>query len=338
MLTQQMSMSGQFGSQIRAAVVQAAPVTFDREATLERVAHWTAKAASDGAQLVVFPEAFVSGYPRGLDFGAVIGARTAAGREDYRRYWSSSVDVPGPAVDVMAAIARQHRVMLVIGVIEREGGTLYCSVLFFAPDGAYLGKHRKLMPTASERLVWGYGDGSTLPVFDTPVGRIGAVICWENYMPLLRTHMYAQGVQIYCAPTADARDSWFASMQHIALEGRCFVLSANQFVRRRDFPTDYAIAGNPDPDTIVCRGGSMIVSPLGEILAGPEIEEETVLLATLDLDEVTRGKFDFDVVGHYARPDIFNLHVNTQRTTPVITNDGSGTPGPQHVSWSVAED
>ena len=167
-------------ARFKVAVVQAAPVAFDRERTLAKVHSLAAEAARDGARLVVFPEAFVSAYPRGLDFGAVVGSRTEEGREDFRRYWESSVEIPGPAVDSLARTARAHGVYLVVGVVERDGGTLYCTVVFFAPDGEYLGKHRKIMPTASERLVWGFGDGSTLPVFDTPLGKIGAVICWKT--------------------------------------------------------------------------------------------------------------------------------------------------------------
>src|SRR5215472_4303462 len=306
---------------IRAAVVQAAPIAFDRERTLEKVRALTVDAAAQGAQLVVFPEAFVSAYPRGLSFGAVVGDRTRAGREEFRRYSESAVEIPGPAVDTLAGIAAQCHVHLVIGVIERDGGTLYCTVLFFAPDGRYLGKHRKLMPTASERLIWGFGDGSTLPVFETPIGRVGAVICWENYMPLLRMTMYAKGIQLYCAPTADGRDSWIATMQHIALEGRCFVLSCNQFARRRDYPQDYHTSFGEDPETILSRGGSCIVNPLGQILVGPNYREECILTAQLDLADIARGKFDFDVVGHYARPDIFSLHVNEHTQFPVIHND-----------------
>jgi nitrilase len=203
-------------------------------------------------------------------------------------------------------------VYLVIGVIERDGGTLYCTVLFFAPEGRYLGKHRKLMPTASERLVWGFGDGSTLPVFATPFGRLGAVICWENYMPLLRMAMYAKGIQLYCAPTADGRDTWIATMQHIALEGRCFVLSCNQFARRSDYPEDYATLFGDDPRTVLSRGGSCIINPLGQVLAGPDFVGECILTADLDMGDIARGKYDFDVVGHYARPDVFRLHVNEQ--------------------------
>jgi nitrilase len=261
---------------VRAAVVQAAPVAFDLGATLMKVERLTAESAAGGADLVLFPEAFVSCYPRGLTFGATIGSRTPEGRAWFRRYWESSIDVPGPAVDRLAAIAGEHDVQLVIGVIERDGGTLYCTALFFSPSGEYMGKHRKLVPTAAERVVWGSGDGSTMPVFDTPIGRLGAVICWENYMPLLRTAMYAKGIQIWCAPTADPRDSWIASMQHIACEGRCFVLSAEQFVRRDDYPDDYPIEGDHEPDAVLCRGASVIVSPLGHILAGPELSGEAI--------------------------------------------------------------
>lgn len=308
---------------VRASVIQAAPVPFDRERTLEKVRALAADAAREGSQLLVFPEAFVSAYPKGLDFGARVGSRTPEGREDFRRYFESAVDVPGPAVDLLGAVARDHATYLVIGVIERDGGTLYCTVLFFGPDGRYMGKHRKLMPTAMERLVWGFGDGSTLPVFDTPLGRLGAVICWENYMPLLRTAMYAKGIQLYCAPTADDRDTWPSSMQHVALEGRCFVLSANQFTRRGDFPESYAAVQGNDPKTVISRGSSCIVSPSGKFLAGPNFEGEAILTAELDLADVVRGKFDFDVTGHYARPDVFRLLVN-EAPAPAVSFRGKG--------------
>lgn len=301
-----------------AAVVQAAPVPFDRDRTLEKLRDLAADAARRGARLAVFPEAFVSAYPKGLDFGARVGMRTREGREDFRRYFDSAVDVPGPAVDFLAQVAAESRLHLVVGVIEREIGTLYCTVLFFAPDGRYLGKHRKLMPTAMERLVWGFGDGSTLPVFDTPLGRLGAVICWENYMPLLRTAMYAKNIQLWCAPTADGRKTWIPTMQHVALEGRCFVFSCNQFTRRRDFPADYRAVQGDEPDTVISEGGSCIVSPLGEILAGPNYDGECILSAEIDLAEIARGKYDFDVVGHYARPDVFRLVVNERPQPPVV--------------------
>jgi nitrilase len=305
---------------VRAAVVQAASVAFGRERTLEKVERLTVEAAVQGAQLVVFPEAFVSGYPRGSSFGATVGDRTLEGREEYRRYWESAVEVPGPSVDRLGEIAAQNTVYLVIGVIERDGGTLYCTILFFAADGSYLGKHRKVMPTASERLIWGFGDGSTLPVFETPLGRLGAVICWENYMPLLRMAMYAKGIQLYCAPTADGRETWLATMRHIALEGRCFVLSCNQFCRRSDYPDDYATPFGDDPDTILSRGGSCIIDPLGRVLAGPNFAGETILAADLDLGEIARAKFDFDVAGHYARPDVFQLRVNERPQASVVSD------------------
>ena len=206
-----------------------------------------------------------------------------------------------------------------VGVIERDGGTLYCTATFFGPDGALLGKHRKLMPTAMERLIWGFGDGSTLPVVETSIGRIGAVICWENYMPLLRMAMYAKGIQLYCAPTVDDRETWTTTMRHIALEGRCFVLSANQFARRRDYPADYAPLQGNDPETVLIGGGSCIVSPLGVVLAGPARDGEAILTADLDLDDIARGTFDLDPVGHYARPDVLQLTVDERPKRPVVT-------------------
>jgi nitrilase len=306
-----------------AAVVQAAAVAFNRERTLQKTADLTADARRRGAALVVFPEAFVSGYPRGLDFGAVVGGRTDGGREDFRRYWESAVDVPGPAVDLLSKVARENAVHLVVGVIERERGTLYCGVLFFAADGRLLGKRRKVMPTGSERLIWGFGDGSTLQVYDTALGRMGAVICWENYMPLLRTAMYAKGIELYCAPTADARETWAPSMQHIAIEGRCFVLSCNQFSCRKDFPAEYKTQHGDDPEKVLCRGGSCIVDPFGKFLAGPNFEGEALLLAEIDRRQIARGKYDLDVVGHYARPDIFSLQVD-ERPKAAVTTVASG--------------
>jgi nitrilase len=309
------------------AVVQAAPVVFDRERTLEKVRNLAGDAARQGAQVVLFPEAFLSCYPKGSTFGSVVGTRTMEGRTEYERYWHSAVDVPGPAVDVLSGIARDNRTYLVIGVIERDGGTLYCCVLFFAPDGKFLGKHRKLMPTGCERLIWGFGDGSTMPVFDTPHGRLGSVICWENYMPLMRAAMYAKGVEIWCAPTADSRDSWIASMQHIAVEGRCFVLSCNQFTRRSDYPADFPCTLGDDPQTVISRGGSCIVNPFGEIIAGPNFEGEAILLATIDRAQILRGKFGFDATGHYARPDVFKLVVDERRKPPVATLSDPDEPG-----------
>jgi nitrilase len=302
---------------VRVAVVQDSPVVFDREATLSKTEKLLEDSAEKGAQLVLFPEAFVSAYPKGLDFGARLGMRFPYGRDDYLRYFESSVEVPGEATRILGEAAKKQSVYLVIGVIERDGGTLYCTALFFSPQGQLLGKHRKLMPTAMERLVWGFGDGSTMPVFDTPVGKIGAVICWENYMPLLRTYMYSQGIQLYCAPTADDRDTWLSSIRHIALEGRCFVLSCCQYLRRKDCPKDYGGIQGDDPETVLMRGGSCIVGPLGQVIAGPNFDGPCILTADLDLDDIARGKYDLDSVGHYARPDVFQLNVNVRSTPPV---------------------
>ncbi len=292
-------------------------MVFDLDRTLEKLQDLSADAARKSADIAVFPEAFVSAYPKGLDFGARIGTRSQQGREDFQRYFESAIEVPGPATEVIGKAAKAASMHLVVGVVERASGTLYCTALMFGRDGNLLGKHRKLMPTAMERLVWGYGDGSTLAVVDTDIGRIGAVICWENYMPMLRMAMYSQGVQMYCAPTADDRGTWLPTMQTVALEGRCFVLSTCQYLTRLDCPEHYPATRDSNAPTVLMRGGSCIVSPLGRVLCEPNFEGECIQTAELDLGEITRGKYDFDVVGHYARPDVFELHVNKRPFHPV---------------------
>jgi nitrilase len=297
---------------VMAAVVQAASVPFDAEAGVDKAVRLIEDAAATGSKVVVFPEAFITGYPKGLNFGAVVGARDAAGREEFRRYFDAAIKVPGPLTERLGESAAKNGVYLVIGVIERDGGTCYCTVLFFGPDGNLLGKHRKLMPTAMERIIWGFGDGSTLTAVESPYGVIGSVICWENYMPMLRMAMYSKNVALYCAPTADDRDTWLPSMQHIALEGRCFVLTACQFLRKQDMPETVRVLPGSTTGDVLMRGGSAIIDPFGKVLAGPNFEGETILTANLDLGEIPRGKFDFDVVGHYSRPDIFHLTVNAE--------------------------
>jgi nitrilase len=305
------------GRFVKVTVVQAGAVPFDTNPGVDKAMRLIGEAASRGAKVIVFPEAFIPGYPKGLNFGLVVGARDPAGREEFRLYFDAAIEVPGTHTARLGEAAAAHNAYVVIGVIEREGGTLYCTVLFFGPDGALLGKHRKLMPTAMERMIWGFGDGSTLTAIDTPYGRIGSVICWENYMPLLRMAMYAKNVVLYCAPTADDRDTWIASMRHVALEGRCFVLTACQFLRRNNLPGSVRVSLGEVPDAVLMRGGSAIVGPLGQILAGPHYDGETILHAQLDLDEIGRSRFDFDVTGHYARPDVFQLTVNEQEMKPV---------------------
>lgn len=308
---------------VSVAVVQSSPVLFDHEATVEKACRIIGEVGGQGADLVLFPEAFIPAYPRGLGFGAVVGSRTPEGRRTFERYWANAVQVPGPAIEALGKAAREAGIYLSIGVIERDStfsrGTLYCTLLYFDPQGILMGKHRKLKPTASERLIWGEGDGSTMPVFNTPIGRIGGLICWENYMPLARMAMYGKGVEIYLAPTADHRDTWHSTLRHIACEGRCFVLGCNQFITKDMYPGDLEGLEELDeqPD-IMCRGGSAIVSPFGEVLAGPLYDEEGILTADLDMAQIAQGKFDFDVAGHYARPDVFQLVINENPFDPVV--------------------
>ncbi|WP_347954936.1 carbon-nitrogen hydrolase family protein [Gordonia aichiensis] len=303
----------------KVAVVQAATVLFDTPATMAKVREWVGRAAETGAQIVVFPEGFIGGYPKGLDMGSFVGGRTPAGRDDFLRYWNSSVRIDGPEMAEVADLATEFGITIVIGIIEREHGTRYCAVATVAPEQGMIAYHRKLMPTGHERLLWGMGDGSTMPVVETPHGVMGTVICWENHLPLLRHHMYEQGVQIWCAPTLDDRELWATSMRHIAYEGRVFVLSACQYIERADCPDDYDCVLGNEPDTVLMNGGSCIISPLGEVLAGPVYGEEALLTAEIDLDEIVRAKYDLDVVGHYSRPDIFQLYVNTRANPQTVT-------------------
>jgi nitrilase len=306
----------------KVAVAQVSPVLFNPQATLQKVGAVTRQAAVAGAKLILFPEATIPAYPRGLAFGTVVGVRRPEGRKLFQRYAEGAVTVPGPVTEQLGETARTAGVYLVIGVIERDsitGGTLYCTILFFGPDGALLGKHRKIKPTAAERIIWGEGDGSTMPVIDTPLGKTGALICWENYMPLARMAMYAKGVQLYLAPTADYRETWQPTIRHIALEGRCYVLACNQYVTKSMYPREleeYALLAEL-PEVVSC-GGSAIISPMGEYLAGPLNNAEGVLYAQVDPAVVTGARFDLDVAGHYSRPDIFQLVVNEKPAEPAM--------------------
>ncbi len=251
---------------VRVAAAQPRGFPFDSAAAVDRLCEMTAQSATEGAELVVFPEAFVGGYPWGLAFGTAVGGRKPPGRRTFGRYHDAAITVPGPETERIGQAAADAGAYLAVGVIEkgavRSPGTLFCTLLYFAPDGSLAGLHRKLKPTAAERLIWGEGDGSTMPVLDTPFGKVGGLICWENYMPLARTAMYGKGVEIYLAPTADSRDRWQATLRHIALEGRCFVIGCNQYVTRDHYPADLEtiadLDGWPDP---LSRGGSAIYGP-----------------------------------------------------------------------------
>ncbi|WP_409228426.1 carbon-nitrogen hydrolase family protein [Gudongella sp. SC589] len=296
------------------SIIQDSPVIFDLEKTMEKTIELTRKAASKGSKLIVFPESFIPCYPRGLTFGMVVGSRTKEAREDYRRYYENSVAVPGPEIDQLAELTKELGVYLSIGVTEKNGegldGTLHCTNLFFGPDG-YMGRHRKLKPTAAERVIWGEDDGSTITVLDTPYGKMGSLICWENYMPLARMAMYMKGVNLYIVPTADQREVYQATLRHIAFEGRCFVLMSNQYVERSMYPTDlkYYKDLEKEPE-VMSRGGSCIINPYGEYVAGPLYDEPGILTAELDLDMIVESKLDWDPVGHYNRPEIFDLKIN----------------------------
>lgn len=304
------------------AVVQAGSVVMNKEKTVQKTVELIDEASQKNAKIILFPEAFIPAYPRGMAFGAVVGSRTEQGRKDFALYSNNAITVPGPETEKIGIAVKKAGAYVVIGVIEKDeksGGTLYCSMIYFDSSGKLIGKHRKLKPTGSERLIWGEGDGSTLPVFETPYGTIGGLICWENYMPLARADMYAKGVQIYLAPTADSRDAWFSSMRHIALEGRCFVLSCNQYSTKDMYPEE--ISSRPefsDMDNEMTRGGSCIVDPLGEFVVEPVFGEEKILYADIDLDKITESQFDFDLNGHYSRPDVYQLIVNEQKKENIV--------------------
>ncbi|MDV6225324.1 carbon-nitrogen hydrolase family protein [Nitratireductor aquimarinus] len=276
--------------------------------TLSAILSQEQEIRSTGANLVVMPEAVLGGYPKGETFGTRLGYRLPQGREAFAAYYENAIELPGPETEELAGLSARTGANLVVGVIERGGNTLYCTALFFTPEEGLVAKHRKLMPTGTERLIWGQGDGSTMPVIDTGAGRIGAAICWENHMPLLRTALYAKGIEIWCAPTVDERDVWQASMRHIAHEGRCFLVSACQY---QPSPKELGVTVEDwDDARPLINGGSMIVGPLGDVLAGPLTGREGLVTAEIDRSELVRARYDFDVVGHYARPDVFSLNVD----------------------------
>ena len=297
---------------VKVSLIQDSPVFFDKEATLDKVERLTKKYAKEGSKLIVFPESFVPGYPRGFMFGTKVGSRTQEGRDVFATYYKNSFNLDTD-LERIEKLAKEEQVYLILGVTEQQShnGTLYCSMLYISPTKGLLGVHRKIKPTGFERIIWGEAGGEGLVTFDTHIGKLGGLICWENYMPEARMAMYKQGVEIYVAPTADSRDNWTATMQHIALEGRCFVLGCNQFFTKSMYTPEQQKLAVDEPE-MMCRGGSVIVGPDGKIIAGPLFDKAGALSAEIDMDEITRAKLDFDPIGHYARPDIFNFEVKNQ--------------------------
>lgn len=286
-----------------------------KAATLDHVLSFEGAIADSGARLVVMPEALLGGYPKGERFGTHLGYRLPEGREAFARYHANAIDLDGPEIAALAGLAERTGAMLVLGVIERAGASLFCTAIFIDPQAGLIAKHRKLMPTGTERLIWAQGDGSTMPIVEGAAGRVGAAICWENHMPLFRAAMYAKGVDIWCAPTVDERDIWRSSMRHIAHEGRCFVVSACQV---QASPATLGIqVEHWDDDRPLIAGGSMIVGPLGDVLAGPLERETGLITAEIDPADLIRARYDLDVTGHYSRPDIFTLSVD-ERPRPGV--------------------
>ncbi|HKP17205.1 MAG TPA: carbon-nitrogen hydrolase family protein [Gaiellaceae bacterium] len=301
---------------VRVACVQAEPVILDRARTLEKLAALTADAKAAGAQLVVFPETFVPAYPSSAWAKFLAGWADPRAKAAFAQLARESVEVPGPDVDRLGEIAREHEVWLVTGVNERDPvqpGTLYNSLLYHSPDGRLAVHHRKLVPTNHERLVWGQGDGGGLRAVETPFGRIGGLICWENYMPLARFALYESGVQIYVASTADDGDAWQATLVHIARESRAFVVSPCHFQRGASYPDDFPLREEIAGIDLLGRGGSAILAPDGSYLAGPLYGEEGILYADLDPQRLDEERQRFDAAGHYHRPDVLELRVRPRR-------------------------
>ncbi|WBH15307.1 carbon-nitrogen hydrolase family protein [Sphingomonas radiodurans] len=287
-----------------------------KEATLANVLAFEDRIAASTACLVVMPEALLGGYPKGEHFGTRLGFRMPEGRESFARYYDNAIDMDGPELAELAGLSSRTGATLVLGVIERSGSSLFCTAVFIEPELGIVAKHRKLMPTGTERLIWSQGDGSTMPVVDSAAGKLGAAICWENHMPLFRTAMYAKGVEIWCAPTVDERDVWRSSMRHIAHEGRCFVISCCQV---QPTPAELGITVEHwDDNRPLIGGGSMIVGPMGDVLAGPMEGKTDLLTAEIDTAELIRARYELDVVGHYSRPDIFSLHVDERARSGTV--------------------
>ena len=304
------------------AIVQIPPVFLDKNKTIESAVSRVGEAAGSGAELIVFTETFIPGYPTWI-WRLRPGGDWNLSEDLHARLLNNAVNLESGDMRPLYQAARKHNVTVVCGIEERDGklgrSTLYNTAVVIGADGSLLNRHRKLMPTNPERMVWGFGDASGLKVVDTPVGRIGTLLCWENYMPLARYALYSQGIEIYIAPTYDSGDDWIASLQHIAREGCCWVVGCGNLLRGSDLPDDFPEKSRlyPDPDEWVNPGDSVVVAPGGKIVAGPMRKEAGVLYCDIDLAKVAVARRALDVTGHYARPDIFKLHVNTRAQSPV---------------------
>ena len=308
------------------AIVQKAPVFLNKQKTIELAVASVAEAAAHGAELVVFSETFIPGYPAWI-WRLRPGGDWALSEALHQRLLLDAVNVDSDDLQPLYEAARKHNVTIVCGIEERDNklsqSTLYNSVITIGPGGTLLNKHRKLMPTNPERMVWGFGDATGLKVVETSAGRIGALMCWENYMPLARYALYAQGIEIYIAPTYDSGESWLGTMQHIAREGCCWVVGCGCIMKGSDIPQDFAEKSTlyPDADEWVNPGDSVVVAPGGEIVAGPMHKESGILYHQLDLEKVSIARRALDVAGHYSRPDIFQLHVNTRAQSSCVFDD-----------------
>lgn len=297
---------------VKVACVQAEPVVLDREATIDKLAALTTEAAGEGAGLVVFPEAFIPAYPSSVWARALAGWAAPGAKEAFALLARESVEIPGPAADRLGDIAREHGVWLVTGVTEidpERPSTLFNSLLYHGPDGTLVECHRKLVPTNHERLVWGQGDGGGLRAIETPLGRLGGLICWENYMPLARFALYESGVEIYLASTADDSEAWQSTLVHIARESRAFVISPSHFQRASSYPADFPLRDLIEDAGVIGRGGSAILEPDGSYLAGPLYDQEAILYAELEPARLWEERQRFDAAGHYHRPDVLQLRV-----------------------------
>ncbi len=305
------------------AIIQHPPCFLSKTQTITRATELLHEAATQGAQLIVFTEAFIPGYPAWI-WRLRPGGDYGLSSEIHARLLHNAIDLESQDLDPLFEAARQHQVTVVTGLHERDGqhsrATLYNTVIVIGPDGTLLNHHRKLMPTNPERMVWGFGDGRGLNVVDTPVGRIGTLICWENYMPLTRYTLYSQGVEVYIAPTYDSGDGWIGSLQHIAREGCCWVIGSGNVLRASDIPDDFPQKAMlyPDAEEWINPGDSLVIAPGGEIVAGPLRKETGILYHEIDSNKAAEAKRAFDVAGHYARPDIFTLHVDKQPQSSIV--------------------